>query len=376
LHFRARTVIEIICRRNAGATGRASIFFGPPCELRYNRFLQRALDAMPPDLGLNDPLLLNEWFAVAWTSSLPENKLESVRVLGKDLVLWRASDGVHAWKDLCVHRGAKLSLGSIRKWGAVDCVSCPYHGWEYNSAGECVRIPAHPEQQPPARARVESYAVREKYGLVWVCLGNPAGNIPAFPEGEAQGFRLVFTGPYNFHAQGPRIIENILDLAHLPIAHAEMLGDPANAEIGDYQVITGDDGIVARDIPLWQPDPDGTGRGAKVCYTYWVERPFTTRLIKTHPTQHFAILGTVTPIDAESSLAWVVIAMDYAHDVPEKELREFQDRVTAQDIRIVNSQRPELLPLDLQSELHLRSDHIAIAYRRWLKQLGLQYGTS
>jgi hypothetical protein len=25
---------------------------------------------MPPDLGLNDPLLLNEWFAVAWTSSL------------------------------------------------------------------------------------------------------------------------------------------------------------------------------------------------------------------------------------------------------------------------------------------------------------------
>jgi phenylpropionate dioxygenase-like ring-hydroxylating dioxygenase large terminal subunit len=95
-----------------------------------------------------------------------------------------------------------------------------------------------------------------------------------------------------------------------------------------------------------------------------------------HQTQHFAILGTVTPIDQENSVAWVVIAMDYAHDVPEKELRDFQDKVTAQDICIVNSQRPELLPLDLQSELHLRSDQIAIAYRRWLKQLGLQYGTS
>jgi phenylpropionate dioxygenase-like ring-hydroxylating dioxygenase large terminal subunit len=99
-------------------------------------------------------------------------------------------------------------------------------------------------------------------------------------------------------------------------------------------------------------------------------------LAKKHPTQHFAILGTVTPTDEENSLAWVVIAMDYAHDVPEKELREFQDKVAAQDIRIVNSQRPELLPLDLQSELHLRSDQIAIAYRRWLKELGLQYGTS
>ena len=68
--------------------------------------------------------------------------------------------------------------------------------------------------------------------------------------------------------------------------------------------------------------------------------------------------------------------MDYAHDVPEQEFRDFQDTITAQDIRIVNSQRPELLPLDLQAELHLRSDQLAIAYRRWLKQLGLQYGTA
>jgi phenylpropionate dioxygenase-like ring-hydroxylating dioxygenase large terminal subunit len=331
---------------------------------------------MPPDLGLNDPLLLNEWFAVAWSSSLPENKLEPVRVLGLDLVLWRTSEGVHAWKDLCVHRGAKLSLGKICATEKGGCVVCPYHGWEYNSSGACVRMPAHPEQAPPSRARVETFAVQEKYGLVWVCLGEPKGNIHSFPEAGAPGFRLVSTGPYQFHAQGPRIIENILDLAHLPIAHAGMLGDPKHAEIGEYAVTTTEEGIVARDIPIWQPDPDGTGRPAKVHYTYWVERPFTTRLIKTHPTQHFAILGTVTPVDEENSVAWVVIAMDYAHDVPERELREFQDRVTAQDIRIVNSQRPEMLPLDLQSELHLRSDQIAIAYRRWLKQLGLQYGTS
>ncbi|HEV2520956.1 MAG TPA: aromatic ring-hydroxylating dioxygenase subunit alpha [Candidatus Acidoferrales bacterium] len=331
---------------------------------------------MPQDLGLHDPLLLNEWFAVAWTSSLPVKKLESVRVLGRDLVLWRSKEGLHAWQDLCVHRGAKLSLGRITQEKDCECVVCPYHGWEYNSSGACVRIPAHPDQAPPSRARVEAFSVREKYGLAWVCLGKPVGEVPSFPEGVLPGFRLISTGPYRFHAQGPRIIENILDLAHLPIAHAGMLGDPAKAEIGEYTVSTSPEGIVARDIPIWQPDPDGTGRPAKVHYTFWVERPFTTRLTKTHPSQHFAILGTVTPIDAESSLAWIVLALNYAHDVPEQELRTFQDRVTEQDIRIVNSQRPELLPLDLQSELHLRSDQIAIAYRRWLKQLGLQYGTS
>src|SRR3984957_17173543 len=139
---------------------------------------------MPPDLGLNDPLLLNECFAVAWTFSLPENKLEPVRVLGQDLVLGRAGDGVHAWKDLCVHRGAKLSLGRIARAANGACVVCPYHGWEYNSAGECVRMPAHPEQTPPSRARVDRFAVQEKYGLMWGCLGTPVGNIPSFPEGE------------------------------------------------------------------------------------------------------------------------------------------------------------------------------------------------
>jgi len=45
-----------------------------------------------------------------------------------------------------------------------------------------------------------------------------------------------------------------------------------------------------------------------------------------------------------------------------------------QDARIVESQRPEFLPLDLQAELHLLSDRTAIAYRKWLKELELTFG--
>ena len=212
--------------------------------------------------------------------------------------------------------------------------------------------------------------------MIWVCLGTPNEEIPAFPEGDQAEFRLVPTGPYLFHAQAPRIIENLLDVAHLPTAHAGLLGDPARAEIGDYAVTVNGNGIVAHDIPVWQPDPDGTGRPAEVRYTYWVERPFTARLTKLQGGQNFSILSSVTPVDAENSLAWILLAMNYAHDVPEEDLRRFQDQVTEQDIRIVNSQRPEMLPLDLQAELHLRSDQVAIAYRRWLRQLGLQYGIS
>ena len=45
--------------------------------------------------------------------------------------------------------------------------------------------------------------------------------------------------------------------------------------------------------------------------------------------------------------------------------------IILQDVPIVESQRPELLPLDLQAELHLRSDRTAIAYRKWLRQVGI-----
>jgi phenylpropionate dioxygenase-like ring-hydroxylating dioxygenase large terminal subunit len=68
--------------------------------------------------------------------------------------------------------------------------------------------------------------------------------------------------------------------------------------------------------------------------------------------------------------------MNYGHDIPAAELRAFEDKIVAQDVPIVESQRPELLPLDLQAELHLRSDRTAIAYRQWLRQLGLTFGTS
>jgi phenylpropionate dioxygenase-like ring-hydroxylating dioxygenase large terminal subunit len=84
----------------------------------------------------------------------------------------------------------------------------------------------------------------------------------------------------------------------------------------------------------------------------------------------------VTPVDELASLAWMCIAMNYGHDIPEGELKAFQEKIVGQDIPVVESQRPERLPLDLQAELHLRSDRIAVAYRKWLKELGLVFGTA
>lgn len=84
---------------------------------------------------------------------------------------------------------------------------------------------------------------------------------------------------------------------------------------------------------------------------------------------------TITPLAERASIAWTYVARDY-DAIPDEQVRQFEDMITWQDVPIVESQRPELLPLDLQAELHLRSDRTAIAYRKWLRELGLTFGTA
>jgi phenylpropionate dioxygenase-like ring-hydroxylating dioxygenase large terminal subunit len=341
---------------------------------------------------LDDPLLQREWFAVSWSREIALHQIIARRVMGRDLVLWRSSEGLHCWRDLCIHRGARLSLGMVRPADssshllqssvpARDCLVCPYHAWEYAPTGECVRFPAHPELTPPAKARAESYPIQERYGVVWVAMTEPSRPVPEFPIAEDSTFRTLLAGPYRFRALGPRVIENLLDVAHLGFVHAGLLGDPARGEVLDYEVIPGSldpdgAGPEAKKIPMWQPDPDGTGQPALVSYHYWVNTPLTAGLIKTHGAQRFGILAQVAPIDEEFCESRLIMCLNYGHEIPSEELISFQDRVTEQDRIIVESQRPEMLPLDLQAELHLRADRMAIAYRKWLQAIGFTYGTA
>ena len=320
---------------------------------------------------LDDPVLVDDWHVVAYAPDLEQGKPVGVSLLGEDIVLWRVGERVHAWRDLCLHRGTRLSLGTVRD----DTLICPYHGWTYNENGQCVRFPAHPDQTPPSKARAKVYQAQLRYDWVWVTLGTPMRDIPMFPAWDDTSFRKVHCGPYAFKAGGPRAIENFLDVTHFPFVHAGYLGDPAHATINDYEVEITSEGVTARDITVWQPDPDGSGVGANVTYTYEVLRPLTACFVKSSAGPRFAMYFTVTPVAQDTCIAWTYVGLDYGEQ-SEQEIRDFENMITWQDVPIVESQRPELLPLDLQAEIHLRSDRTAIAYRTWLRQLGLTFGTA
>jgi phenylpropionate dioxygenase-like ring-hydroxylating dioxygenase large terminal subunit len=321
-----------------------------------------------------DPVVAVAWHPASVARDLAPGTVRAVSLAGEDLVLWRGAEGVHAWQDLCIHRGVKLSLGRVVDGCALRCA---YHGWTYDEAGRCAHMPAHPTLTPPPRARVKTFACVERAGLVWVSLADEPGPAPDLAESADPAFRAIPCGPYSAPAGVPRLVENFLDVAHLPIVHEGALGVANCAEIAPYEVEWEDGRPVARDIRIHQPNPDGLSAAGEVSYEYGVLSPFAAYLRKRLPGgKTFALLFAAAPVSEMESVAYFTILMDYGDPADDAEAAAFQDRIFAQDAPIVASQRPERLPLDLAEELHLPSDRMAIAYRQYIRRLGLGFGTA
>jgi phenylpropionate dioxygenase-like ring-hydroxylating dioxygenase large terminal subunit len=320
-----------------------------------------------------DPVVRAAWHPVAVAHGIAVGELRAITLLGEDVVIWRGAEGVHAWQDLCVHRGVKLSLGKV-----VDGCSlrCAYHGWTYNEEGRCIHMPAHPSLTPPSRARVKIFACEERAGLVWVSLDASPGEVPSLIEDADPAFRAIPCGPYPAPAGAPRLIENFLDVAHLPIVHEGLLGVCSRAEIAPYEVEFVEGRPLARDIRIFQPNPEGFAQPGEVAYEYGILAPFVVYLRKRTGSGCFTLLFAVAPVSEVESLGCFTVFMNYGDPAGDADIVAFQEKIFAQDLPVVGSQRPERLPLDLAEELHLPSDRLAIAYRQYIRKLGLTFGTA
>lgn len=310
------------------------------------------------------------WHPVVALRDLGEG-LHTVTLLGTPLLLWRAADGsCRAWLDQCPHRGARLSLGRIVE-GRVEC---PYHGWRFAADGACAQVPSTPGWMPPATHAATAYACAERYGLLWVKLQPSDADLPAFEWEDDAALRQVLVGPYDVASSAPRLVENFLDVAHFPFVHEGSLGDRARMEQAAYEVQEGPQGIVAPDVPAWQPQAfAGASHGVMVSYRYEVRAPYYTLLAKNHAQTTNAIAMFICPVGDEASRCWFRMAVT-PDGSSEQALVDYQDMIFRQDQPVVESQRPRRLPLGA-GERHGPLDRISTAYRRYLKRLGVTVGT-
>jgi phenylpropionate dioxygenase-like ring-hydroxylating dioxygenase large terminal subunit len=173
--------------------------------------------------------LRNGWYAAIWSKDLKDHPVGRV-FLGEKIVLFRNGAGaVGALEDCCCHRAAPLSKGEL----AGDHLVCGYHGLKFDLGGHCVEVPG--QSLIPRGAKVRSYPVREKWGVVWIWMGAPANadesSIPnlhwlADPKWAATPGYIHLRSNYQF------LVDNLLDLTHVSYVHKKTLaGDPREATV-------------------------------------------------------------------------------------------------------------------------------------------------
>ena len=317
------------------------------------------------------------WHPVAFASAVGRDGPVAADLLGEPLVIWRGVGGAaRVMSDLCVHRGTALSLGRV----AGDELVCAYHGWRYGGDGRCTAIPQKSDPSAvPARARVRSFLVQERYGLIWVALESPRWPLPSVPELESPEWSVVSAGPYRWRCDAARQVENFTDFGHFPWVHPGLLGDPSRPVVPRHRVDTAEhvlryeivrpEAPNSSEFPVFGNEQAGAPERRS---RYELHLPYTIALrLGWGGERGMVYFFASQPIAADRCAGYVVIGRNYNLDQPDQVIREFEDTIFGQDQVVVESQRPERVPFDLAAELHLSFDAVAVAYRKAMRDNGL-----
>ena len=199
----------------------------------YTAFLTEYPRTGPGTLG--GEMLRRYWHPLCLSSDLKDLPYP-VRMLGEDLVAFRATDGALGLVGTkCPHRCASLEYGQIATHG----IQCSYHGWTFDPAGHCIAMPLEPADSKLRREiRHLWYPVQEWGGFIWCYMGPNKENPPPLPKLDllartdgtvtlqrgvilpGEGGKPVVVEPfdirnYNYLA----FLENFLDMGHIFALH-------------------------------------------------------------------------------------------------------------------------------------------------------------
>jgi len=323
-------------------------------------------------------MYMNFWYPIARATEVTAEKPLKVQLLGLPFVAFRDEQGnAHVLADTCVHRGGSLSAG----WVKAGCVVCPYHGWQFSGDGKCVRIPSlGADAKLPARAKVDSYPVQERYGIVFAFLGDlpeaerpPLYDIPEYgtPEWKSQLYVL------NLAAYYERSMENGLDPIHNEFVHP-MQGAPMMSPERQRNPVP------VEDIP-W---------GSKFYVPFGEKLEHNTALAKDKSGERVGAAGSwhqgpnqlVTWIDLTATNSFhqylFEAPVDEGHtrifflnmrnwlteDKYDQRMEDVTLQIVHEDIRILENLNPVRTPDSNTKEILVPGDYALVRYREWLKK--------
>ncbi|MEZ5707683.1 MAG: Rieske 2Fe-2S domain-containing protein [Burkholderiaceae bacterium] len=178
------------------------------------------------------PVALLDEFDPTLDANMATRPVKAVRLLGQNFVLFRDAQGQFGLLDRdCPHRGADLAYGRAEG----DGLRCPFHGWKFDTSGQCVETPAEPAgSQLCTRIRQRSYPLIEKAGAIFAWLGPEDQTPPPFPALDC------FTAPAShsfafkglWHCNWLQAFEVGIDPAHASYLHRFFNDAPLEGSYG------------------------------------------------------------------------------------------------------------------------------------------------
>ncbi len=314
------------------------------------------------------PALRDHWYPVAEVADVDPGPLK-VTLLGDDHVLWRAPDGtLVAAPDRCPHREAPLSAGRVDEGRLV----CPYHGWAFADEGRCVDVPSSGEGAtiPPA-AHLPCTRLTERYGLVWISPGDPAGDVPGVPHDDDPAFRRINTGVDVWRTAATRMVDNFLDISHFPWVHTGTFGDGLDPTVPkiDLQQLDDDFYGYAYEVDVNNPEEANVISGSEEEVLHrWMTTGYALPLIVRSTIryadglEHILLLCS-TPLDAVTSYFTFVVWRNDDHSVDREETIAFDRAIGAED-KAMLERVPGSLPLGQTDLVSVQSDKPSVEWRR------------
>lgn len=155
------------------------------------------------------------WYPICLSSEVEKGQVKGFDFLNGKVIVFRSSSGeLSVTSPYCRHLGVDLSIADVI---GGKTLRCPYHHWEYDQTGQCVKTGVG--DTPPSRAKLFKFPVDEYLGLIRIYNGKtPSYDAPVFPVDESE---LEFT--ICRAAEVPMdpfmLFSNTMDLQHLISLH-------------------------------------------------------------------------------------------------------------------------------------------------------------
>src|SRR5215813_5515282 len=195
--------------------------------------LKREENELVTRVGPGSPMgnvMRRYWMPVVLASELPNADSDPMRVrlLGENLIAFRDTNGeVGLLAENCPHRGASLFFGRNEECG----LRCVYHGWKFDSSGQCVDMPNEPaESDFKTKVRAVCYRGADAGGITWIYMGPAQTNPPGLPQWEwcqVPENQLQPSPKAVYNCNYMQALEGELDTTHVYFLHSRL--DPGSA---------------------------------------------------------------------------------------------------------------------------------------------------